>query len=195
MRKRPRFDRPARCVCSDREPRAWHPVPVSKAFTSEETPDPPQLVPRRAPLPAGSPNYVTARGLAALRTELAALQAERVRADALADDERARALAALQARSQELEERIASAELVDTSTHAPDEIRFGAHVTVRGADDVERAYEIVGVDEADAAHGRLAFSAPLARALLGKHVGETVTLRTPRGEDELEVLHVHYEDT
>ena len=169
---------------------------MSKAFTSEETPDPPQLVPRRAPLPAGSPNYVTARGLAALRSELAALQAERTHVDELTeDDERARALTALQARSQELEERITSAELVDTSTHAPDEIRFGAHVTVRGADDVERAYEIVGVDEADAAHGRLAFSAPLARALLGKHVGDAVTLRTPRGEDELEVVSVHYEDS
>jgi transcription elongation factor GreB len=169
---------------------------VSKAFTSEETPDPPQLVPRRAPLPVGSPNYVTARGLSALRAELASLQAERVGVDLLASaDDRARTLSALQARTQELEERITSAELVDTSTHPPDEIRFGAQVSVRGPDNVERAYEIVGVDEADAARGRLAFSAPLARALLGRHVGDAVTLRTPRGEDELEVLSVRYEDT
>jgi transcription elongation factor GreB len=46
----------------------------------------------------------------------------------------------------------------------------------------------VGVDEADAASGRVAFVAPLARALLGKRVGDAVTLRTPRGEEELEVV-------
>jgi transcription elongation GreA/GreB family factor len=55
-------------------------------------------------------------------------------------------------------------------------------------------YRIVGVDEADASQGRLAFTAPLARSLLGKGEGDVVTLRTPRGEEELEVLSIGYEE-
>jgi transcription elongation factor GreB len=176
--------------------RAWHPAQVSKAFSSEETPDEPLLVPRRPPLPEGSPNYVTQRGLDALHAELARLEGERPQVDAIArEEDRARALSSLQARLQELDERITSAELVDTSTHPANEIRFGAHVTVRGEDEQQRAFEIVGVDEADVAHGRVAFAAPLARALLGKRVGDAVTLRTPRGEEELEILAVDYHVT
>jgi transcription elongation factor GreB len=56
----------------------------------------------------------------------------------------------------------------------------------------ERRYRIVGVDEADVAHGRVAFVAPLARALLGKKVGDGATVRTPGGEEELEVLAIAY---
>jgi transcription elongation factor GreB len=52
---------------------------------------------------------------------------------------------------------------------------------------------IVGVDEANAAEGRVAFTAPVARAVLGKRVGETATLRTARGEEELEVTAIAYE--
>jgi transcription elongation factor GreB len=174
---------------------------MSKAFTSEETPEAPLLVPRRAPLPAGSPNYVTQRGLVALRQELARLESERVQLDVideddrLSDADRTRGITTLQARIKELDERITTAELVDPSTHAPDEVRFGAHVRVRGSDEEERAFEIVGVDEADAAHGRVAFAAPLARAVLGKHVGDAVILRTPRGEEELEILTVSYPES
>ena len=63
---------------------------------------------------------------------------------------------------------------------------------MRGESGGERRYEIVGVDEADVAHGRVAFVAPLARALLGKRVGDVALLRTPRGEEELEVLAIDY---
>ena len=72
-------------------------------------------------------------------------------------------------------------------------MRFGATVTVRAEHREERRYRIVGVDEADVAHGLLAFVAPLARALLGKHAGDTAVVRTPRGEEELEVVRVDYE--
>ena len=158
----------------------------------------PPLVPRRAPLPPGVPNYVTARGLAALRGELAELHALVAKARAGAagaepDTVRARELNALAERSAELEARLASAELVPLPEPAPDEVRFGATVTVTGADGAERAYTIVGVDEANAAEARIAFVAPLARALLGKRVGDATVVRTPHGDDEIEIVKLSYE--
>jgi transcription elongation factor GreB len=168
---------------------------VSKAFTKDDQADAP-LVPRRAPLPAGVSNYVTPSGLAALREELASLVAElaRVRAEAASgDSERTRAAAALGERLSELEARIGSAELVTPPEAAPSEIRFGASVTVRNAAGVLRTYRIVGVDEAKASEGRIAFVAPLARALLGKRAGDAALVRTPQGEEELEIVGFEYE--
>jgi transcription elongation factor GreB len=162
---------------------------VSKAFTKDDAAGDPLVVPARPPLPAGATNYVTPRGLESLRAELGRLLDERSALDAtLADLDRAQVRAAVSTRIRELEERVASAVVVDPGVSPRDEVRFGARVTVRGETGSERRYEIVGVDEADAAEGRLAFVAPLARALLGKRVGDAVTLRTPRGEEELEVV-------
>ena len=50
----------------------------------------------------------------------------------------------------------------------------------------------MGIDEADAAHGRMAFTAPIARAILGREVGDTVAIDTPRGQDRLEVVSIDY---
>ena len=63
---------------------------------------------------------------------------------------------------------------------------------MRGEAGNERTIQIVGVDEADAASGKIAFTAPLARALLGKTTGESATVRAPRGDEELEVLVIRY---
>jgi transcription elongation GreA/GreB family factor len=65
-------------------------------------------------------------------------------------------------------------------------------VRVRGAAGGERAYQVVGVDEADPKQGRIAFVAPLARALLGKQVGDWVSFESPSGSEELEILAVDY---
>lgn len=167
---------------------------MSKAFTSEETPDDPIVVPPRAPLPSGVPNYVTARGLARLRAELAALERERA---ALADDgsedgERARRLARNTGRIAALAERIASAQVVDPRLQPRDDVRFGATVTLRTEEDARVRYTIVGVDEADPAAGRIAFLAPLAHALTGLRVGDTATLRTAQGERTLEIEAIDY---
>jgi len=158
---------------------------VSKAFTDEEAAPPPRVVPARPPLPAGVPNYVTPRGLARLHAELDALRAERA--------EEASERAALAQRRAQLEQRIASAELVPAPEGPHDTVRFGATVTVEGASGVRR-YRIVGVDEADAARGDIAFVSPLARALLGRAAGDAVRLRAPRGDEELEIVAVDYED-
>jgi transcription elongation factor GreB len=167
---------------------------MSKAFTKDDDAgEAPLFVSRRAPLPDGSPNYVTARGLALLRAELAReLERWAGRTAAASDAERARAGALHAAQVAEIEARIASAVLVESALQPRGEVRFGAKVRVRHEAGSERTYRIVGVDEADAASGAVAFVAPLARSLLGKHVGEAALVRSPAGEDELEVLAIEY---
>lgn len=166
---------------------------MSKAFTSEETPDDPIVVPPRAPLPLGVPNYVTVRGLELLRTELATLDTERAALTTSDDAERARKLAINAARVAALGERIASAQLVDPRRQSHDEVRFGATVTLRRDDGTTERWTIVGVDEADPSHGRIAFLAPLARALTGFRVGDVGTLRTKNGDESLEIVAIDYE--
>lgn len=168
---------------------------MSKAFTKEDQADEPDIVPARAPLPQGTPNYVTARGLLLLRTELGSLDDERLKVDAMSPGpERARALANLVARRGALEERIASAVWVDVAKQPRNEVRFGAKVKVASETGTTRAYQIVGVDEADPKAGLVAFVAPLAKALSGRGVGEMVTLRTPRGDEEIEILAIEYDE-
>jgi transcription elongation factor GreB len=158
---------------------------MSKAFTSEETAEAQPLIAPRAPLPEGVPNYVTGRGLALLHEELAALRAQREGPAEQVEP------ASLVQRRAELEERIATAELVAAPEGPTDVVRFGAAVEVDGENGARR-YRIVGVDEADPAQGRIAFVSPLARALLGRAVGDTVLLRAPRGDEELEIRAVDY---
>jgi transcription elongation factor GreB len=167
---------------------------TSKAFTSEETPDAPLIVPARAPLPDGVPNYVTARGLALLRAEAAELDAERRRlggADEGDEAETARRRSANAIRLRDVNARIAGAVLVDPRAAPGDRVRFGVTVSLAATgpdgETSDRRYTIVGVDEAEPAAGRIAFTAPLARAVIGLRVGDVATLRTGRGEETLEV--------
>lgn len=166
---------------------------MSRAFTKEEDQRPELLVVPRAPLPPDAPNYVTLRGLRQLQAEYALLERERGALETSEVADRAARLNALGQRSAELQLRLASAELVDPRTQPHDRVRFGAWVRVRHESGAVAEYRIVGVDEADASTGLLAFSAPLARALLGKQVGDVASLQTPRSSDELEVLEIGYE--
>lgn len=165
---------------------------MSRAFTKEEALGGPVLIPPRAPLPAGATNYVTPNGLDLLNAERADLEAERTALNDLADeDERTRALAEINGRLADLNARIASARVVRHDP-VPDEVRFGATVTLATADGEKRRFTIVGVDEATTAPDRVAFLAPIARAVIGRKVGDTISLKTPRGEETLTVTAVRY---
>lgn len=173
---------------------------MSKAFTRDDAPGEPVVIPSRAPLPPGVPNYVTDRGMALLRLEQTNLEAERARlAAGKGEDEaeRRRRMAVLDARIAELNARIASAVVVDRQSQPQDEVRFGASVRLRPTAEngpfEERHYHIVGVDEADAASGRIAFVAPIARAILGKRVGDVASVHTARGDEELEIVSIEYD--
>lgn len=172
---------------------------MSKAFTSEEAWEEP-IVPPRVAIPDGVVNYVTPRGLRLLREEMAGLEAERQRLDGDRRDEleyRHRA-SIIAGRANDLAERIASAVLVEPRRQPKDRVRFGAAVTLH-ATSGERAGEerrivIVGLDEADPSEGRVAFVSPIARALLGRAVGDTATVQTPRGVELLEVTSIEYSE-
>lgn len=167
---------------------------MNKAFTREDSDEATPLIPARAPLPEGSLNYVTVRGLMLLHAEQRELEQARSAADRLEDEgERRRQVAGLSVRLAALAERIACAEVVEHPEIAPEEVRFGAKVRVRGEERGERVVEIVGVDEADAARGRFSFRAPLARALMGRRVGDVASVRAPRGDEEVEILAIEYD--
>ena len=170
---------------------------MSSAFLKNETADDPVVIPARAPLPPGMTNYVTPRGLALLRDELNELETERatVSAGALEARDRTRQLAELNGRIGLLNQRIALANVVD-SHPTLNEVRFGATVTLQPrpgkTNPPERTLTIVGVDEADANQGLIAFTAPIIRAMQGKQVGDSVTVPTRTGTDTLVITAIAY---
>lgn len=127
-----------------------------------------------------NPNLVTEEGLKQIESEVARLSS--AYADAQASGDRA----ALNVAARDLRywtARRASAELVPHHADAR-EVRFGARVTFEREDGRRQTYRLVGEDEADPAKGTLSYVSPLARALLGKGVGDTARL----GQGEVEIL-------
>jgi transcription elongation factor GreB len=93
-----------------------------------------------------------------------------------------------------LSKSIDRAVIVDNAGKAFDKVRFGATVTIQREDGEEREVTIVGVDELEAGDARVSWRSPLARALLTARVGDTVTLRAPRGLERIEVVALRYDD-
>ena len=99
----------------------------------------------------------------------------------------------VEGRIQELEGMIARADVIDPTKMSGDVIRFGATVRIVDEDtDEEKTYQIVGEAEADIDAGRLNMRSPLARALIGKEVGDSVEVNTPGGGKAYEILSVEY---
>lgn len=93
-----------------------------------------------------------------------------------------------------LRKRLEIAEIVDPAEQKRrDRVYFGATVTYADDDTAEQTVTIVGADEADSSNGRISWVSPLARALLGKEVGDTVVIRPPGGAREIEVVAIKYE--
>lgn len=148
---------------------------MAVAFTREE-----DLESRAASLPdrpvSPHPNLVTAAGLAAIEAELAAAKAARQAAQeqgGIATDKEAMARATRDLRYWQ--SRRASAQLTQPEGPA-DQALFGRTVEIEREDGRRQAWRIVGEDEADPAKGSVSYVSPLARAVLGKRVGEVVTL-------------------
>jgi transcription elongation factor GreA len=93
-----------------------------------------------------------------------------------------------------LDDRIARAQVIDTTGQDPDRVRFGATVQLQDIEtDEELVYTIVGEDEADAKAGFISVTSPVARALMGKEVGDEVSVKVPKGVRELEVLEIRFD--
>ena len=141
------------------------------------------MVPPRAYLPEGTPNYVTKEGLTALNEELANLQAELAKAG-----DNYIMSNFIEAKMKLLIGRINSAVEVDVSKAKKGIVSFGAWVRYNG-----RVVRIVGVDEANVNQGLISFTSPLAKSLMGKKAGEVFELKGPRGLEKIIVEEVSFE--
>jgi transcription elongation factor GreA len=98
----------------------------------------------------------------------------------------------LEGRVIDLEDKIARAEVIDTNKLSGGKVKFGAYVKLVDDDDKEVTYRIVGDYEADIAKNLISFASPLARALMGKEVGDDVEVTTPRGSKGYEIVEVRF---
>ena len=105
-----------------------------------------------------------------------------------------RKLREIDRRIRYLSKRLDSAVVVNNAGKTHDRVYFGATVTVADASGTERTVTIVGVDELDPGRGRVSWISPIATALLKASVGDAVTMRTPRGPVELEILTIRYDE-
>ncbi len=100
----------------------------------------------------------------------------------------------VEGRIRDIESKLAMADVIDPARLSGDKVVFGATVTVADTETSEETtYRIVGEDEADIKAGLISVTAPVARALIGREVGDTVRVRTPKGQRELEVVNVRFE--
>ena len=182
---------------------------MSKAFVKEdENEDEDEAEGAPASLPGGK-NYITPQGLQKLREELRRLldvdrpELVRVVSWAASNGDRSengdylygkRKLREIDKRIRFLSKRIEIAHVVNPLRQNGPKVKFGATVTIEGEDGRKRTYSIVGVDETDVARGRISWISPIGSALLNGSEGEAVTVKTPKGEEDLEILEVRYEE-
>ena len=100
----------------------------------------------------------------------------------------------MEARIRDIEAKLANAQVVDPKTlHAEGRVVFGATVEVEDDKGEESTWQIVGEDEADIKAGRISYSSPIGKALIGKESGEEVEVQTPGGLKRYEIIDVRYE--
>lgn len=153
-----------------------------------------------------TPNYMTPEGARKLSEEMARLRAERPKvvqevADAAAQGDRSenaeyiygkKKLREIDRRMHFLTHRLKDAVVVDPKEQRGDKVFFGATVDVEDEDGARATYRIVGEDEIDSAKGDISYKSPIGRALLGKRLGDVITVRRPSGEVELSIVAVRY---
>ena len=181
---------------------------MSKAFTREA--DAPEAEVPEAELSRshGAKNYITPAGYARLKGELKQLvESERPElvktiAWAASNGDRSenadyiygkRRLREIERRIRYLMKRLEIAEVVDPREREQDQVYFGATVLYSDAGGTKRTVSIVGTDEVDPARGRVSWVSPIAKALLKAREGDLVSLRTPAGPDQLEILQIRYD--
>jgi len=181
---------------------------MSKAFTREPEAEVEDDFEGETDEPTGFKNYITPAGYARLRAELDRLWAvERPKlvetiAWAASNGDRSengdyiygkRRLREIDRRVRFLSKRLDIAVVVDNAGKSREQVFFGATVTVVGQDGCERTVSIVGTDEVEPARGRVSWISPIAKAVLKARVGDVVTLRTPTGIEEIEILEISYD--
>jgi transcription elongation factor GreB len=180
-------------------------------MTSNAAPDESDGEDDLAPLPVGSPNYMTPAGFRRLDDELKQLsRVERpkiveVVSWAAGNGDRSengdyiygkRRLREIDRRIRFLRKRLEASKVVDPAQQTNrDKVFFGATVTYATAQGDELTVKIVGVDEADFEKGQISWVSPIARALMRAGVGDSVKVRTPAGQEAIEVIAIAYDRT
>jgi transcription elongation factor GreB len=185
---------------------------MNKAFTREDDSDLDADLEEAPSLPVGSRNYMTPGGFGRLKNELNRL-VDKERPETVAivswaagNGDRSengdyiygkKRLREIDRRIRFLIKRLDTAEVVDPLTRRDvddsDQIFFGATARVRDSRGEERVVSIVGVDEIDTARGYISWVSPMAKALIKAREGDIVTLKTPGGVEDLEILEVRYQ--
>ncbi|HEX4944412.1 MAG TPA: transcription elongation factor GreB [Usitatibacteraceae bacterium] len=184
---------------------------MSKAFTKEnDGADDLDDLEEAIPIPAGAKNYMTPHGWRRMRDELAHLvkvdrpEVTNVVSWAARNGDRSenadyqygkKRLREIDRRIRYLTKRLENAEVVDPATREEtDQVFFAATVTYANAKGEETTVRIVGLDETDLGKGFISWISPVARALIKAREGDSVSLVTPGGREELEILAVRYEE-
>ncbi len=181
---------------------------MNKAFTKESDASDDDEDPALPALPAGARNYITPQGYGRLRAELLDLiDNERPKVVeivhwAASNGDRSengdyiygkKRLREIDRRIRFLTKRLEIAEVTDPSVHhGGEQVFFGATVTYADQDGQAQTITILGIDEADSARAQVSWVSPIARTLLKARVGDALTLVTPMGPREIEVLDVRY---
>lgn len=181
---------------------------MNKAFVKESDEADDELEASLPQIPAGARNYITPAGYHRIRAELLHLidverpEVVQIVHWAASNGDRSengdyiygkRRLREIDRRIRFLTKRLDLAEVVDPSQHhGGDQVFFGATVTYANQAGEEHTVTIVGIDELDPLNGKISWISPVARALTKAHEGEVVTLKTPAGMDQLEILKVEY---
>ena len=166
---------------------------MSRGFVKEEDQEEPVIVPPRAAIPEGVTNYVTQNGMDGLKKELKELEHERANVQAENETEKRREQSLIDGKINLLKERLNTARLLTPEEQPKDEVRFGAHVELQNLNSGQKQeFQIVGVDEADIKKKKIAFVAPIAKAVTGKKVGEEVDFKLGSEVRKLKVLKIYY---
>ncbi len=166
---------------------------MSRGFVKEDDQEETPIIPPRAALPDSSINYVTPLGMGLLKTEKEELEAERAALTTTDEAERRRELAVINGKFDLLNERIASARILNPKEQPQDEVRFGAIVTYKAlATNSIQKFQIVGVDEADLKQQKIGFVAPIAVALTGHKVGDEVNFKLGNETRKLQIVSILY---
>jgi transcription elongation factor GreB len=167
---------------------------MSRGFVKEDDQEEIPIVPQRAFLPEGVTNFVTQTGMDQLLAEKQALINERDNLSNSSENEKRIALNYINARLYLLDNRISEAKVVNPDEQPQNEIRFGASVTLKtkGTGHIQ-TFQIVGVDEADISKGKISFISPLAKILINKKTGETVTLKRDKEDVGFEIMGIAYQ--
>ncbi|MFN7085850.1 MAG: GreA/GreB family elongation factor [Burkholderiales bacterium] len=166
---------------------------MSRAFVKESDEDLAAGELPERPLPP-HPNYVTPQGLEQLQARVKELQEQHERLAPLAkeDSEAKRKLREVERDQRYFHAQLERAVVVDPASQPQGEVHFGATVSILDEDGSQHVFSIVGDDEADVAAGKISWATPLARALMGAKVGDTVKWQRPAGNTEVEITAIQY---